>query len=133
MNIHDLDLETDFLESFLTGGGAVQECDCGREHVAINSDYFDYPEDECTVFDYKHRAETDEMLVLHDDFDYIGCIEIDRKVWADCCECRGWEPYMKFIINHRHSIRDFLVRTSARVEVALEHEKTFRILKDKRL
>ena len=133
MNIFDLDIEQDFYDSFLTGGGAVQECDCGREHVAITSEYFDYPEDIEVINDYRYRAETDSLLVLHEDCDYIGSIEIDGRVWADCCECKGWEKYMIFLVQNRVHIKDFLVRISERAQIALDQEKMFNILKDTEL
>ena len=134
MNIFDIDLKEDFLESFTSAGTPVVECDCGREHVCINSDYFksdfeiNYEEYEA---DYREKARTNEKVILCEEYDSIRVIEINGRYFAEDCECQGWKPYMNFILQYRSQIKEFLIRTSAQANRALEHEKTFNVLNDK--
>ena len=135
MNIFDIDLDDDFSRSFTSSAGAVTDCHCGREHVCINSNYFD-PEDEHDagmIADYHTRDETDENLVLDYEYDSQTLLMVGDKWFVYGCECEGWKPYMNFIIQHRRQIRDFLVMISDRAEQALEHEKSYNILKNKEL
>lgn len=129
MNLFDLGLEQDFQDCFEISSSPVVECKCGREHVCINSDYFQNDEeDERMAQDYIKRAETDDMLVLCYEYDSIAVIEIDHQHYAYDCECKGYERYMNFILANRHQIRDFLLKVSTKAQIALAHEKTFDIL-----
>ena len=97
--------------------------------------YFDEEdEDDMAIVEtYKKRAETEDKLIINYEYDAVSQIEIDNKIFVADCECEGWAPYMNFIVHHRRQIRDFLVMVSAQAEQALEHEKSFNILKDKEL
>ena len=131
----DLDLDNAFQECFSTSAGPVLECHCGREHVCITSNYFDEnePGDVEMIADYEKRALTDENLILHYEFDTIGEVCVAGKIYAEDCECEGWRPYMNFIISERKNIKEFLITMAEKATIALEHEKTFNILKDKKL
>lgn len=131
MRIAELELDEVFQDCFIRGAGPVIECECGREHVAINSEYFD-AEDEGMVAEYIERAETNDKLVLHYDCDAIGQISLAGRMWAETCECNGWKPYMEFIVSNRSQIKDFLIQIADKAQIALEHEKTFNVLKDKK-
>jgi len=135
MNIFDIDLDNDFSNCFTSSAGPVTDCHCGREHVCINSNYFDAQseEDADMLNDYITRAETDKNLILDYEYDSQTLIEVDQKYFVYGCECEGWRPYMNFIMDHRRQIRDFLVTVAAKAEQALEREKTFNILADKEL
>lgn len=131
MNIMDLELDNAFMECFTTSGGPSVECDCGREHVCITSDYFD-PEDEsdvAMVAEYQKRAKTDDKLILNYDYDSISQIEVGGRSFAEDCECGGWKRYMDFILTHRREIKNFLIKVSDKAQIALEHEKSFNVLK----
>ena len=135
MNFLDLDLDDAFQECFTSSGGPVIECNCGREHVCITSNYFDEddPEDVAMIAAYEKRAKTDEKLILHYEYDTISQVEVGGHAFAEDCECEGWRRYMEFIITNRRGIKQFLILMSARATIALEHEKTFNILNDKAL
>lgn len=134
MNILDLDLDNVFQECFTTTAGPVTECSCGREHVCIHSNYFDpeNEEDAEMIADYVERAKTDKMLVLNYDYDCVGQIEVGSHIFAEGCECEGWKRYMGFILTHRTEIKRFLIQVAEQATIALEHEKTFNVLKDKK-
>lgn len=133
MKILDLELDGIFQSCFLTSGGAVTECECGREHVAIDSCYLDDEEGQEMIKDFRERAKTDKNFILHDGVDSIGQIEVAGHYFAEDCECEGWKPYMNFILNNRREIKRFLIQVSDAAQIALEHEKTFNVLKDKKL
>ena len=135
MKFCDLQLDDAFQECFTRSSGAVTECSCGREHVCIeNPDYFDPIDDIETIKAYWNRAnDDDDNIVIHTEYDTVGLIEVGDKWFAEDCPCGGWKPYMEFIINHRTEIKQFLILMSARASIALEHEKSFNILKDKKL
>jgi 2-phosphoglycerate kinase len=135
MNIVDLDLDSIFQECFTSSHGAVTECECGREHVCIeNQDYFDPIIDIEMIEDYWNRAANeDDMIVIHTEYDTIGSIKVGGHYFAEDCECQGWKKYMEFIVNNRREIKDFLVAMADKAQIALEHEKSFNILKDKHL
>lgn len=129
MNIFDLELDDTFQNAFESSASPVVECNCGREHVCIDADYFkNDEEDEEMVRNYLKRAETDDKLILHYDYDEVAIIEVDHRTYAYDCECGGYKRYMDFILHHRYEIRDFLLKVSNKAQIALEHEKTFDIL-----
>jgi len=133
MNILDLDLDRAFQECFTRSGSAVIECNCGREHVCINSYYFDNDdEDRLMAADFRERAETDDNVVINETESDLWMIEINGMHFAEDCECGGWKPYMNFILNYRTDIRDFLIKVANEAQLALEHEQTFNVLKDKK-
>ena len=134
MNILDLDLDALFQSAFEIAGSPVVDCNCGREHVCIRSDYFrNDEEDEQMVRDYEKRAKTDDKLILNYDYDSISVIEVDHRTYAYDCECGGYKRYMSFILEHRREIKRFLISVADKAQIALEHEKTFNVLKDKKL
>ena len=135
MNILDLDLDALFQSAFEIAGSPVVDCNCGREHVCITSDYFD-PDDDgdvAMVDSYQKRAKTDDKLILNYDYDSISVIEVDHRTYAYDCECGGYKRYMSFILEHRREIKRFLISVADKAQIALEHEKTFNVLKDKEL
>jgi len=133
MNILDLDLDAEFKECFTRFGSPVIECNCGREHVCINSYYFKNDDDDVQMAkDYRERAKTDEKIVLNEIDDDQSVYIFNHVRFAEDCECEGWKPYMSFILNERTHIRDFLIKVADKAEIALEHEQTFNILKDKK-
>ena len=131
MNIFELELDDVFQDCFTTSAGPVTECDCGREHVCITSMYFDEEDEDdmATIAIYKQRAETEDKLILNYEYDCISQLEIDNKLFVAECECQGWKPYQDFILTYRNQIKDFLVKVSNKAQIALEHEKSFNILK----
>jgi len=133
MNFLDLNLDDAFQECFSYTSASVVECHCGREHVCINSHYWEGDEDHQIVKDYRERAKTDDKLIIEEEYDSISEVHIAGKIFAEDCECKGWKPYMEFIINHRSPIKQFLIQLAEKAEQALEHEKTFNVLKDKTL
>lgn len=133
MNFLDLDVADTFQECFSYYSASVVECECGREHVCINSYYWEDDEDHEAVKAYRERALTDENLVINEEYDTIREVHIAGKKFAEDCQCEGWKPYMEFIINNRKEIKQFLILLAAKATTALEHEKSFNILKDKHL
>jgi len=131
MNILDLDLDGDFQECFTRFGSHLSECDCGKEHFCIDGYGFDdYSTEE--MQNIIERAKTDENMVMHREFDHVSVLELAGRRYVVGCDCEGWRPYMEFILRHRVHIKDFLITVADKAEIALEHEKTFNILKDKK-
>ena len=134
MTILDLNLNEEFQQCFTRAGSPTVDCHCGREHVCINSYAFSEAwEDQKIVKEYIERDKTDENLILNGIEDTLCVVEVNGLIFAEDCECKGWEPYMKFILRDRTQIRDFLIKFAEKATVALEHEKTFNILKKKEL
>lgn len=134
MNILKLDLEPEFIRAFTRGGSVVVECNCGREHVCINSDYLHQDfDDEEMISNYRERAKTDNMLILNYSDDTLCVIELNGLVFAEGCECKGWIPYMNFILSQRIQIKRFLIKIAEKAQIALEQEQVFNILKSKEL
>jgi hypothetical protein len=130
MKIAELDLDNIFQDCFTTSAGPVVECNCGREHVCITSDYFENDDKEM-IANYYERAKTDKNLILNMEYDTIAQVEVGGKQFVEDCECEGWKPFMQFIISERKNIKNFLIRLSQKAQQALEHEKVFNVLKDK--
>ena len=129
MRILDLNLEDEFTTAFTRGGSPIVECDCGREHVCVESYAFQDHDGMEMVEAYKQRAKTDNKVIIDYIYDAISIIEVGGKLFADGCECKGWKPYMDFILQDRTQIKDFLIKVSEKAQNALEQEKVFNILK----
>lgn len=130
MNIYTLNLDDDFQQIFTRGGSPVVECSCGREHVCINSPAFNEDKESQQIAkEYKKRAKTDKNLILEHEYDCICIVKVNGLIFAEDCECKGWEPYLKFILKERVYIKNFLIRIAEKAQIVLDHEKTFNILK----
>ena len=101
-----------FRAAFGGAGGPTLECHCGKYHVAMESDWFVRYGDEDAEAEMKgllaREKDGDENLVLHYDCDDIRFITVNGKDYVDVCDCEGWKPYMKFIVQERINIYYFL-------------------------
>lgn len=132
----DVDIDAIFQYAFTRAGSPVIDCNCGRHHVCIDSYAFQNgPEDEEMRKEYIREDDEgeNENLVLHYEIDHLSVIEINNLIFAEDCECQGWVPYRDFLFAERTHIRNFLVRLASEAQQALELEKTFNILSDKKL
>ena len=131
MNILDLNFEQEFIDTFTSGAGSVEDCHCGKEHVAIDSDLFT-PEEEYveTIKDFTEREAAGDDIMLHYNCDYIETISVNGLHFIEGCECEGWKPYMNFMINERRNIRSFLIKMAEEMRRAYDQEKILEILKD---
>lgn len=131
MKLEDIDIDEIFQRSFTAVGTCIAECYCGRTHVATHSPYFDDGEEKELQM-WIDRAEHDDQVLLFD-CDSIAVIEVGGRRFAEDCECKGWAPYRDFIFQHRKDIKHFLIRLAEEAQIALEMERTFNVLKEKKM
>lgn len=130
INLDEINFEDEFIDTFTLTGGGVEECHCGKTHVAIESDYLlDLDEGNEMRDDFIKRAKTDENLELHYGVEAVYMVVINNEYVAEC-DCRGWEPYMKLFLNNKSIIAEFLIKVSAKVNLINEQYKTLNRLKD---
>lgn len=132
----DVDIDTIFQWAFISAGSPVIDCNCGRHHVCIDSYAFQNDaEDEQMRKEYIYRDDEgeDENLILHYGIDTLGVIDISGVIFAEDCECKGWAPYRNLIFKNRRAIKNFLVKLADEAQQVIDQEKTFNILKDKKL
>ena len=127
-----VDVESIFIQEFTTSGSSQFDCDCGKEHVAMDSYYWEDADiAEQIRKELEERAEIDENLVLHYDEESVDILRIDNRMWVADCDCKGWLPYYNFIFNNRRQITYFLHTYAQDLEKALEQEKLVHILQGK--
>ena len=129
----DIDIDELFVRSFTTAGSPNVECNCGRQHICIDSYCYEEPDDIELLNNYKERAETDDKIVLVEGCDHLSVISISGHIFAQDCECKGWEQYRNFVFHNRRAIKQFLIDLSTEAQQALDVEATFNTLKDKSL
>lgn len=130
LTLSEENLERAFVRAHSKFGGPTAECNCGREHVAINSDYFEQDEQgEEEKAHYSERAETDPKVVLDYQYDYFQTMEVGGLMFVYGCECKGWERYMNYLVNDRKEITEFLIALSDEIARAAEAERIMQRLK----
>lgn len=129
----DVDIDQIFQQAFTTAGSPNIECQCGREHVAVDSYCWDDPESNEVLNSILERAKEEDHIVLHHGCDHLSVIDISGMIFAEDCECEGWAPYRNFIFQNRRHVKDFLVNLAKEAKIAYEMEQTFDILSDKEL
>ena len=73
------------------------------------------------------------MLLNKETDDDLGNIEFNGLHFEEFCKSEGWKRHITFILNSPTSVKDFLIKVADKAQIALEHEKTFNVLKDKKL
>jgi len=131
----EIDMNDEFQRIFISGGTLNAECHCGREHISMHGmDYWDFDEDETTPeemrAEWEEDAEKNPMLVL--DYENNGqcLIELAGKIFVAGCECKGWKPYMEFMIENREKIARFLIKTSKEIKRIQSYEDVMDVLND---
>ena len=130
----EINVEDDFINQFTSGGSSEVRCQCGRNHVAMRAwDGWDHDDD----FDidearqvYEERAEEDDMLVLEYDYDSIAVMEVGGAIFVPECECEGWKQYMKFMVDNRKDIAEFLLNVSKEIRRIQRYESVYDVLAD---
>jgi len=130
----EINVEDDFIEQFTSGGSSEVLCQCGRNHVAMrawdgwdNDDDFDIAE---AKLQYEEQAEKDDMLILNYEYDSIGVMEVGGVIFVPECECEGWKPYMKFMVDNRRDIAEFLLNVSEEIKKLQKYENVYDVLAD---
>jgi hypothetical protein len=131
----EIDVEHNFIEHFTTGGASEVMCHCGRNHVAmLQYDYWD--DDEATDIaniqtSYEEMAKLDDKLILSYETDSIDIMEIGSVIFVPECECKGWLPYMEFMVNQRYEIANFLIDVAQEVKRLNSYAEVYDILAGK--
>ena len=108
----ELGVDQQFLDRFCDAGASQADCSCGRHHIALAA-YDSWDEEyEGEINGIKEEviadAEKDENTTLHDD-ESISLISLGNRVFVADCECKGWVPFMEFMVDQRRQIGRFLV------------------------
>jgi len=129
----EIDMDDEFQGIFTSGGTLNADCHCGRHHVSMHGmDHWDFDDDESTPDEirasYEEDAEKDPMLVLDYESDGQALIELGGKFFVVGCECKGWKPYMEFLIENRRKIANFLIETSKEIKRVQSYEEVMDVL-----
>jgi hypothetical protein len=95
----------DFIGVFMGGGGPNQECYCGREHIAIDSDVIIESEIEYYT---EMNKEDPEGFIIHRDVDDVRYSYISGKNFVHDCPCNGPRHYEDMFWQNRKQIRQYL-------------------------
>jgi hypothetical protein len=127
----ELSVEHNFIEHFTTGGATEVQCRCGRTHTAMLA-YHDWDDDHETidniVSSIEEQAKEDETMILNWDVDSIDIMQIGSVIFVPECECKGWVPYMEFMVNQRYEIANFLVDVAEEVKRLQSYAEVYDIL-----
>ena len=131
----EIDMDAEFERTFISGGTMNAECHCGREHISMHGmDNWDFSEGETTPeemrAEWEEDAKTNDMLVLDYEYDGQCLIELGGKIFVAGCPCKGWKPYMEFMIDNRRKIAKFLVETSKEIKRIQSYEEVMDVLGD---
>ena len=130
----EIEVEDQFLRTFLSGGATSASCNCGKEHIAMLA--FDYWDDvepgevDAIKLDLAKRAEKDKDTVLHYENESIDLIELGGNMFVADCECEGWKPYMNFMVEGRKDIAIFLVEVSKEIKRLQSYEDIMDVMRD---
>jgi hypothetical protein len=73
----------------------------------------------------------DDKLILSYETDSIDIMEIGSVIFVPECECKGWLPYMEFMVNQRYEIANFLIDVAQEVKRLNSYEEVYDILAGK--
>jgi hypothetical protein len=95
----------DFVGCFVGGGSPNVECHCGRNHIAIESDYLS--DDERAYYNDENVKDPDGWIFEYG-IDTIHYVNIGDKQFVDGCPCNGPRHYENLFWEHRKEYRRYL-------------------------
>ena len=101
-----------FAYAFVTGGGCVCECVCGRVHYDwVN--FYDWEDGELEGLKEKSAAHPDDYI----GHDYtVETSDLDGRFYVVGCPCNGLYQYERFILNYSSRISKFLSARAKEIE-----------------